>query len=405
MSFRDVLMANKLKEGVQGTKKKRKKCSYLVDIFLSPSRPPDALVYLRMLEGAKLAPVYERKRVQLMARLLDLQGDTRKEAPPKFEDDSEDDDDEEVEAPESPEKKASQGSATEAEKRERRNSKLNDIKSRFDQPARGNYKYKTLEELKKEREMKKLGIKTESQDEANEPAPTLPSAEEVPANDDTSNTVAEEIEEFKEEDELEEPSNDIDAQEQKVPEESVVDKKARSHTVASKFGKFFKGKSRDKDRSLSVPENTGSTDNISQISAENTSIAPEEETTPSVGGAEEEKEDQKPFSSRLERVTRRLGKYSYQKVTGTLNGDTFHFAKPNKDKDGTTLSLVGAATAVRDSYQFELHTVDKSYTFRTDSEELCIKWVESLKGAIDGCTPVEELPEENDEGKHDKRYQ
>ncbi|XP_019849255.1 PREDICTED: uncharacterized protein LOC109580477 [Amphimedon queenslandica] len=385
MSVRDVLMANKLKEGVQ-----------------------DALVYLRMLEGAKLAPVYERKRVQLMSRLLDLQGDTRKEAPPKFEDDSDDDDDEEIEAPESPEKKASQGSTTEAEKKERRNSKLSDIKSRFDQPSRaGNYKYKTLEELKKEREMKKLGIKTDSQDETNEPAPASPSTEEVPdsttaasANGDTSNTVAEEIEEIeelKEEDEVDRPSNDIDAQEQKVPEELVVDKKARSHTVASKFGKFFKGKSKDKDRSLSIPENTGSTDNISQISAENTSIAPEEETTPSIGGAEEEKEDQKPFSSKLERVTRRLGKYSYQKVMATLNGDTFHFAKPNKDKDGTTLSLVGAATAVRDSYQFELHTVDKSYTFRTDSEELCIKWVESLKGAIDGCTPVEELPEENEE--------
>ena len=347
-----------------------------------------------------------------MARLLDLQGDTRKEAPPKFEDDSEDDDDEETEAPESPQKRGSQGSTTE-EKRDRRNSKLNDMKSRFDPPSsKGSYKYKTLEELKKEREMKKLGIKTESQDESNEPAPASPSTEEVQnpttaasANDDTSNAVAEEIEELKEEDEVDRPSNGIDAQEQKVPEEVVVDKKARSHSKASKFGKFFKGKSRDKDRSLSIPENTGSTDNISQISAENTSIAPEEETTPSVGGAEEEKEDQKPFSSKLERVTRRLGKYSYQKVTATLNGDTFHFAKPNKDKDGTTLSLVGAATAVRDSYQFELHTVDKSYTFRTDSEELCIKWVESLKGAIDGCTPVEELTEENEEGKHDKSYQ
>lgn len=349
-----------------------------------------------------------------MTKLLDLQGDTRKEAPPRFDDDSEDDDEDEAgEAPAgqgSPTKRGSQSSME--EKREKRNSKLSDIKTRFDQPtSKGSYKYKTLEELKKEREMKKLGIKTESQDEEKEATPV---AEEVPespsstpAHDAATTAPAppvEEIEELKEEDEVEAGPSQDEHKETTGGGGGTEQKKGRQK-VASKFGKFFKGKG--KDRSLSIPDNPGSSDNISQLSAENgstTQIEEEPLSTEEPPRTGAEGDDQKPLTSMLERVTRRLGKYNYQKVRATLNGDTFHFAKPNKDKDGTTLSLVGAATAVRDSYQFELHTVDKSYTFRTDSEELCIKWVDSLKQAIEAFTPepVEELAEENEEGKYDK---
>lgn len=357
-----------------------------------------------MLEGAKLAPVYERKRVQLMAKLLDLQGDARKEAPPKLDDDSEDEDD--AISEESPKHDAPDGTPEKKVTPERRNSrKLDDIKNKFNQPSGkgAGYRYKTLEELKKESAMKKAGVRsdsvseepTEEEKEDNIPQPTArektpppPAVDPTPSDN--------QVEELTEEDEDLPPSSDPTPT---VVEPVEQEKKGRSHTLGSGLiGKIFKG-GKGKDRSLSIPD-TGSTDNISQLSAENSTITLDEEEQ----GEGEEEEEPGKFTSHLERVTRRLGKYNYQKVTATLDNDTFHFIKP-KDKSGTTLSLVGAATAIRDSYQFELHTVDKSYTFRTDSEDLCIKWVDLLKGAIDACSPPQEEPaqeeieEEIEEGK------
>lgn len=332
-----------------------------------------------------------------MNKLLDLEGDTRREAPPKLNSDSEDDDGEEL--PESPKK--GEG--------DRRNSKVMDIKNKFPQQSTasktGGYKYKTLEELKREREMKKAGIPIEAEEKQEEEINDIDSKAENDENDATpTHEVADEVEEEKFE-EIE----DIEEKVEEVIEEVTVDqpqakqpKKSRSHTLGSgligkfKLGKKSKGKG--KERSLTVADND--LDTISQTS-ETVSIneqgTAEEVVVPEL--TEEEETEGFHLSSQLERVTKRFGKYSYQKVTVTLSNDTVTIMKP-KDKEGIHLSLVGAATAIRDSYQFELHTVEKSYTFQTESEDLCIKWVDTLKLAIDAVTPepVQESIEETIEG-------
>lgn len=360
-----------------------------------------------MLEGAKLAPVYERKRLQLMGRLDDLIGDTRREAPPRFEDDD-DEDETSLASVESPrhQQSAGEGSGSDSSKKmERRNSKLDDIKNKFEQPkSKGGYRYKTLDELKKESANKRKSF-AESKEESkeNEPA-SQPSKEETasqPSKEETAKvdkqiSVKDEevvvVEELKEEDEAEIVAEKEDDKEVK---NDVNQKKSRTHTLGSGLKKVFKKK--NKDRSV-APDPADTMDNISQISdnaLDNVSTIQEEEIP-------QEEEEGFKLSSRLERVNKRLGRYNYQEMTVTLDNDTVTLLRP-KDKEGTVVSLIGAATAIRDSYQFELHSVDKSYTFRTDSEDLCVKWVDMLKAAIDACTPEpvqEEIEEEDiEEGK------
>ena len=379
-----------------------------------------------MLEGAKLAPVYERKRHQLMGRLDDLIGDTRREAPPRFEEDD-DEDETSLASVESPrhQQNVGEGSGSESSKTlERRNSKLDDIKNRFEQPkSKGGYRYKTLDELKKESANKRRSTIESKEEESkeNEPA-NQPSKEErasrplkeerasqavkkerasQPSKEERASQPLKEervdkqipviedipvVEELKEEDEADIVAEKEDDKEVKS---DVNQKKSRTHTLGSGLKKVFKKKTKDRP----IADTTDTMDTVSQISenAVDNVCAIQEEEVP------QEEEEGFKLSSRLERVNKRLGRYNYQEMTVTLDNDTVTLLRP-KDKEGTVVSLIGAATAIRDSYQFELHSVEKSYTFRTDSEDLCIKWVDTLKAAIDACTPepVQEEIEEED---------
>ena len=380
-----------------------------------------------MLEGAKLAPVYERKRLQLMDRLDGLIGDTRREAPPRFEEDD-DEDETSLASVDSPkhQQNAGEGSGSESSKKiERRNSKLDDIKNRFEQPkSKGGYRYKTLDELKKESANKRKSTIESKEEESKENEPASQPSKEATASQPTKEERASQpskgerasqpskgerasqlskeerargdkqipviedvpvVEELKEEDEAEIVAEKEDDKEVKS---DVNQKKSRTHTLGSGFKKVFKKKTKDR----SVVDSTETIDTTSQITenAVDNVCAIQEEEIP------QEEEEGFKLSSRLERVNRRLGRYHYQEMTVTLDNDTVTLLKP-KDKEGTVVSLIGAATAIRDSYQFELHSVEKSYTFRTDSEDLCLKWVDTLKAAIDACTPEpvqEEIEEE-----------
>jgi hypothetical protein len=375
-------MANKLKEGVQ-----------------------DALVYLRMLEGAKLAPVYERKRVQLMNKLLDVQGDTRKEAPVKLDDDDDDEEDEEEETTGG----AAGGASSPEKKSEKRNSKVFDTtKSRFDQPqTKTTYKYKTLEELKKEREMKKLGIplKDETKMEESEKEESPPTKQKEVENKQPVEEKQEPaaVNEIKEEEASikdepgpateEQPMKEIEDNADTSQQQTELDHqtKKRSHTLGiSGFKKKLFGKRERSSTAGSSVDSEVHEDNVSQVSAEEVNQIPPAEEVEEL--TEEAENEGLHFSSKLERVTRQLGKYRYHKMTLTLENDTVTMMKP-KDKNGTRISLIGAATVASDTYQFQLHTADKSYTFQTDSEELTVKWVDTLMYAIDACTPAP--PEEN----------
>ena len=363
-------------------------------------------MYLRLLEGAKLAPVYEKKRIQLMNKLLDLQGDTRKEAPPKFDSDTDEEDEENPLSPKSEDSPKKQPADV-----EKRNSKILEMTKNFSQPSKPTtYRYKTLEELKRERELKKAGISIETETETDSKEDSKESS--VVAPDDTNDTKTEEeaaataVEEVAVE---EAPVTETQETQETPYEETQADtkgkqhRKSRSHTLGTgligKLGKKLKGKG--KERSLTVGD-VDTMDNISQASeneivpnATSEAITEQSEDVPEL--TEEDEMEGFHLSSQLERVTRRFGKYIYHKVNVTLSNDTVTIMKP-KDKEGTHVSLVGAATAIRDSYSFELHTVDKSYTFQTESEDLCVKWVDTLKLAIDTYTPEPETVEETIEG-------
>ena len=361
-----------------------------------------------MLEGAKLAPVYERKRRHLMEKLLDLQGDTRKEAPPKFDDSDDDDDEDEETSIESPSRRVERDSSSEGDgDKKKRTSKVFDARSRFEKPPQ-RFQYKTLEQIKLER----LASKGQNQvKETQEKREDKEQKEEIKKEEIKKEEIKkEEIkkEEIEKEEVLEKPREDVkeleedeemDGNGKNEPEPTTPNIKSKStKSRNSMSGGFMKKLFKGKERSMS--SDTTSNDNISEISEDkiSQSIDIEEDDE------KEEEEEQKPFSTVLDRVTRKLGRYSYQSVVMTLLGESVKVCKP-KDKDkGLDISLIGAAAVDKDSYQFELHTAQKSYTFRTDSEELCIKWVNALKEAIEVCNPVVEPIEEEieEEGMYNK---
>ncbi len=370
-----------------------------------------------MLEGAKLAPVYERKRKQLMEQLVDTQGDTRREAPPKFADSEDDDDEEDTVSPATPVKHRQPSSSGEQENK-KRESKLSDRMSKFEKPTTGtgrNFQYRTLEELRKKRnskadtDLEKLDIEAETtknvdrdKSTSEEPASPLMDTLEVEKNKTPSTTPT-------------------------VTPTSTPDtkRKNRAQSLAGGiFNKVKKKKGDIKDRSGSLDvtgkdrsgslDVTGSNDNLSAIVDTPLTIdsnivepskpvveeeqQPIEEPTPQDDQKESEEDNDKPFTSHLERVSKRLGRYTYQKIEMMILEESVKFWKHNQNQDkAATISLIGAATAIRDSYQFEIHTPDKSYTFRAESEELCVKWFTLLNEVINVCNPIlieEEIEEE-----------
>ena len=349
-----------------------------------------------MLEGAKLAPVYERKRRHLMEKLLDLQGDTRKEAPPKFDDSDDDDDEDEETSIESPSRQVDRDSSSEGDgDKKKRTSKVFDARNRFEKPPQ-RFQYKTLEQIKLERLARKEQNQVKETQEIKE---DKKQKEEIKKEEIKKEEIKKEKEEIEKEEVLEkshedvkelEENEEIDSNGKDEPEPTTPDKKSksaksRSHSMGGGFmKKLFKGKER------SMSSDTTTSDNISEISedkiSQNIEIEEEDE--------KEEDEEQKPFSSVLDRVTRKLGRYSYQPVVMTLLEESVKVCRPKDHAKGLDISLIGAAAVDKDSYQFELHTAQKSYTFRTDSEELCIKWVNVLKEAIEVCNPVVEPIEE-----------
>lgn len=386
-----------------------------------------------MLEGAKLPAVYERKRKQLMDQLLDLQGDTIKEAPPKLGSDDEEDDD--IPAPQQPVKMRNKT----VENKRVASSSISDRTSKFEKPGGGkNFKYKTLEELKKARNSVSMEEK-EEESKGDAVSPTSPAAPEETATTkeqkDTTKTdpIPEEpSKNFLEVDGKPSPTSSANSTPSGTPE---AKRKNRASSLAGGLMKKMKKQLKHdvhKDRSSSLNETT-SMENIGEKQQSNEGLELDEEdegestpAAPKVNGVTEEIEqieeepaamieeepeeeedggDKPAFTSLVEKVTKRLGRYSYQKVEMTLLPEAVVYRKPGQNESkNTEISLIGAASAIRDSYQFELHTPYKSYTFRTETEELCAKWVSGLGEAIDACnpSPIEEEPPSVDEGSTNK---
>lgn len=327
-----------------------------------------------MLEGAKLAPIYERKRKQVMEKLLDLQGEGRREAPPvtSSEQNSVEEEPGVISSlEESPVKKRHSGISSEGDDEDgsrlvRRNSKLLGLMNKFEQSDESrSFKYKTLEELKKGKQadqQKKDGVEGEKKEEEVEnPEPEEPEVEE--------NTV-EELEE--EDEELEQPVI-----------EDTVEEKSRSRAITQGFGKFKKlfKSSKDKDKPYAVVPEPQAADEQ------------EEKEAVEVEEPKEEGKDIK-LSTQLDRVTKRLGSTYHQRVHVTLRTSILTIAKNIKGEDSKEIVLSGTSVTTKDAMHFELHCEKKTFVFRADCEESCQQWVEALQGVIVECSP-EQVEEES----------
>ena len=377
-----------------------------------------------MLEGAKLAPVYERKRKHLMEQLLDLQGDTRREAPPKFAESESEDDEDELEEPAAPSPVKRRVNSTPGSGETK--AKVTDRLSKFEKPSTATstgahrFIYKSLDELKKRNSVTLEGDKPlEDSDtpaaDNKEDDPPIEEEEEVSS----VHTDSLEVPDKKKKKGKTTPKNTPSSTPTSTPE--VTRKNRASSLAGNLFNKVKKNKKHEeKERSSSlvapptnaVTEVTGGGETIeldeedeeAPVGVASTKGPPIPDKEPSVQ-LEEEAEvvnegGEQPLVSSLERVTKRLGRYVYQKVEMTLGKDSVMYRKPNQSvSKATEVSLVGAASAIRDSYQFELHTPDKSYTFRAETEAACTQWVTALEEAIEVCNPTiieeESDPEES----------
>lgn len=343
-----------------------------------------------MLEGAKLSPVYDRKRRQLMDKLLDLQGDTRRVAPPSFEGDNEPSlPTSPVRADESRTSIPSEGEGSETGERviSHRSSKILDMRGKFEQTSseRPNY-YKTLDQLKKGSPSHK--DKDSVQEEQ------LPNKEESPSKE-------EEVVEDEKEESFEIPEDAPDAAELNHDRSQRKEKKDKKHRPA--FFKKFLGPKRDRVDSGASP--LGSTENLDSTAKEDKenecNSAPSEEKP--ADEPEEETVDDKdaPLVATMNRVSKRLGRTSLQQVQLVLHGTSVKITKittKEKDKETIEIDLTTSATAPRDNLHFEICTTSKTYTFRAESEEQCSLWTSRLMETIKSCTP--DQPEEEGQQGH-----
>ena len=311
-----------------------------------------------MLEGAKLAPIYERKRKQVMQRLLELQGEGRKDldvpSMSSVDDQSVEEELASISTEESPARKRhsliSSGEDDEGARIVRRNSKLLGLMSKFEQPddSKSSFKYKTLEQLKN-----KQSDQPEEDEEEEEasPVPEEPAVEELAEEDDEQPAAA---------------------------TEEVVEEKSRTKARFGKFKKLFKS-SKDKDKPYAPVEVEASSET--------------QETAEQAGQKEGEEEETKEvdsdirLSSQLDRVTKRLGTTQHQRVYVTLRSTTLTVAKSIKGEDSREIALAGTSVSTKDSVHFEFHCDKKGLVFRTDCEETCQQWFVAMQTAITECSP------------------
>ena len=341
-----------------------------------------------MLEGAKLSPVYDRKRRQLMDKLLDLQGDTRRGAPPSFEGDYE------PSLPTSPDRMdesrmsvTSEGDGSESGERtlHHRTSKILDMRGKFEQPSAGRPTYyKTLEQLKKG--------SPDHKDNATSADKSVPEEQQQAEKEASPEKEQEAVEDEKEES-FEIPEDVPDIAEHSQGKSQRKGKKDKKHRPA--FKKLLAPK---RDRVDSGASPVGSTENLDQSTKEgreNEDNSPPSEEQAADELEEEEVDEDAPLVAILNRVSKRLGRTSLQPVQVVLEGTSVKITKvtsKDKDKETTEIDLATSATAQRDHLHFEIFTTSKTYTFRAQSEEQCSLWTTRLMDVIKSCTP--DQPEE-----------
>ena len=355
-------LVDKLKEGLQGEWNKylgkfgvnwRLRVHQASQVYgASLCTCADAVVFLRTLEQFRIPPVVERRRKELLEKLVHLQGDTLREEPPRFEPVDEE------------EEKAKQLKRTDSKVGDRVKeiedvdapSKPKDAKSQKPQEQTG-------------KGDKEVGGK-KAKETAEGGASALTSVEQAAS----------------------EGGNELTAEQTSTG--GSCENLNKLEEKEKKKGLGFRFRRRGKDRDKSEKRAVSPARPESQIDDEIQKEEPSKE--PSKQEPEEEKEasvDDEDVKLKLQlerKVTKRFGGHQWQKMNVSLKEFTLFIG--NRDK----VDLVGCTITTTDA-GFDLcsHPEHKTFIFRSENAEAKEKCVSTLQAAIDECTPApSELPEQ-----------
>ena len=368
----------------------------------------DTVVFLRMLEQFKIPAVMETRRKKLLEKLLHLQGDTIREAPPSYENGegpaspSHEDEltrktsfvDDKVSAYSRIETKAKEEMVVLSPKR---------TAAAEDKPTAASPAPATVKDKKPENEATEYlepSAVVQRRLKSASPGPERPtSALSAASGEDAENKKA-----------GEEDTDSKKGDTEQAEEGNVKDSGKKKRFGLKAFKKFKKSKKNDTAATVDQsPEHNGS---VEQQAAEDTTGAAtaataevqeevegqgkeKEGEAEEGGGGEgegEEVEEGVRVQSELEkRVQKRFGT-SWVKISGKLKGITLILTTGSKEKQ---LELVGCmvtpSDAAPNAIELFSHKEQKQWVFRVETEALRQKWVEELQKAIDEC-PIEPRP-------------
>lgn len=348
-------------------------------------------MFLRTLGDFKIPAVVERRRKELLVRLEDAQGDTRREKPRKLEEAAaEQEKEKEKEAVDTPPviKRAKQNEKEKSKKGEDVDSDRSRSSSTVTSPSRRDSKavnslvsgfeviHATAKKEEEEQKPKKWQVELrKTKKPVDFPAEERKSGEPEPEKTETIEDSTEAS--LKPPPENEGSTLSLDSSGNNEPDASATPKTKKS-TKLNVFRKL-RGKSPVPSRKDSSAAKEP--DESAETSIDKTEPEAEAPEAPEVAVEEEEGVR---MSGKLEyKVKTRLSSKFVSKDV-KLKDTTLHIG----DKD--TVSMVGCTVHATD-HGFELfsHTTQKNHTFKV-ADETKEKWVTSLQAAIDEVTPKEE---------------
>ena len=370
---------------------------------LSLSRAADTVVFLRMLEQFKIPAVMETRRKKLLEKLLHLQGDTIREAPPSYENDD---------GPASPCKESS----SELSKR------VSVVETKVSEYARI------------ETKAKEMSVTSPKKTAAAKPSEMVEEEPEKPPEEVADYLEPATVVQRREKEGGVEPERPVstasgassgkDEQVEAAAAAPGKERKKRFGTGGLKVGAGgLKG----------LRNRIGKRKKSGQNSVSSSEVAPAENATDSVeqeagegqqqqqteledsvtvtGGAEGEKKEEEEgeleegvrILSELEkRVPKRIGKsFNWIKIMGKLKGTTLFLMSGPKEKQ---LELVGCMVSPSDAaangIELFSHKEQKQWVFRVETSDLRKRWVEELQKAIDDCPTEPNAPPPPGEGNY-----
>lgn len=359
-----------------------------------------------MLEQFKIPAVMETRRKKLLEKLLYLQGDTIREAPPSYEN---------GDGPSSPTH----------EDLTRKTSYVDDKVSTYVRMESKAKEEMVVLSPKKSAAAAASPPATEDKPTAASPAPATvkdTEAEHEPSEYLDPSTVLREnaasperpLSAVSGEEDTDSKKGDTDQVDEANVKESGKKKRFKLKGFKNKLGGKFTKKSGNAATVEQSPEHAGNQGNVEQAAvekedstsadaaattevqeaAEGQAKEKEGEAEEVAGGeaeAEEVEEGVRVQSELEKRVQKRFGT-SWVKITGKLKGITLTLTTGSKEKQ---LELVGCMVTPSDAapngIELFSHKEQKQWVFRVATEALREKWVEELQKAIDEC-PLEPRP-------------